>query len=143
MTSRSPAPRSVVDIVDLHDRRPTAPLIVSLATASGFRTVPSTDIDVTTEADARLGTVLKAKYRLDSVLGVGGMAIVYAATHRNQKRLAVKILRAELSVRADVRTRFLREGYIANTVGHPGAVAVLDDDVAGSADPEPVELACQ
>jgi serine/threonine-protein kinase len=82
------------------------------------------------EATERLGTLLKDKYRLDSVLGVGGMAIVYAATHRNRKRFAVKVLRAELSIRADIRGRFVREGYIANTVGHPGAVAVLDDDVA-------------
>jgi len=76
-----------------------------------------------------VGTVLRGKYRLDSVLGVGGMAIVYAATHRNQKRFAVKMLHKELSSRQDIRERFLREGYAANTVEHPGAVAVLDDDV--------------
>lgn len=76
-----------------------------------------------------VGTVLRAKYHLDRVLGVGGMAVVYAATHRNQKRVAIKILHAELSLREDVRARFLREGYAANTVDHPGAVAVLDDDV--------------
>ena len=29
-----------------------------------------------------------------------------------------------------MRTRFLREGYLANRVNHPGAVTVLDDDVA-------------
>jgi len=86
--------------------------------------------EVPSEATERVGTLLKDKYRLDSVLGVGGMAIVYAATHRNRKRFAVKVLRAELSVRAEIRGRFVREGYIANTVGHPGAVAVLDDDVA-------------
>ena len=77
-----------------------------------------------------LGTVLRGKYRLDRVLGIGGMAVVYAATHRNQKRFAIKMLHAELSLRQDVRARFLREGYAANTVDHPGAVAVLDDDVA-------------
>jgi len=77
-----------------------------------------------------LGTVLRGKYRLDRVLGIGGMAVVYEATHRNQKRFAIKMLHAELSMRQDVRARFLREGYAANTVEHPGAVAVLDDDVA-------------
>jgi serine/threonine protein kinase len=78
----------------------------------------------------RLGTVLRGKYRLDSVLGVGGMAAVYAATHRNQKRFAVKVLHAELSIYGELQERFLREGYLANTVDHPGAVAVLDDDIA-------------
>jgi serine/threonine-protein kinase len=76
-----------------------------------------------------IGTVLRSKYRLDRVLGVGGMAVVYAATHRNQKRFAVKMLHQELSMRQDIRDRFLREGYAANTVAHAGAVSVLDDDV--------------
>ncbi|MGH7437822.1 MAG: serine/threonine-protein kinase, partial [Polyangiaceae bacterium] len=80
-------------------------------------------------AETRVGTVLQRKYRLDRVLGVGGMAAVYAATHRNKKRFAIKVLHPELSVREDIRRRFLREGYVANSVGHAGAVAVLDDDV--------------
>jgi eukaryotic-like serine/threonine-protein kinase len=58
------------------------------------------------------------------------MGTVYAVTHRNRKRFALKMLHPELSVVEDVRLRFLREGYVANTVNHPGAVAVLDDDVA-------------
>ena len=81
-------------------------------------------------ARARIGTTLNGKYRLDRLLGVGGMASVYAATHRNNKRVAIKVLHPELSVHAGLRTRFLREGYVANAVEHPGAVAVLDDDVA-------------
>jgi serine/threonine protein kinase len=80
--------------------------------------------------DPRLGTTLRGKYRLDRVLGEGGMAVVYAATHRNKKQFAVKILHADLSRRADVRERFVREGLSANSLNHPGAVAVLDDDVA-------------
>ena len=81
-------------------------------------------------ARARIGSTLRGKYRIDSVLGVGGMAVVYAATHRNTKRFALKMLHPELSMHADIRTRFLREGYAANSVGHPATVAVLDDDVA-------------
>jgi serine/threonine-protein kinase len=79
---------------------------------------------------SRLGTVLRDKWRLDSLLGVGGMAAVYAATHRNGTRAAVKILHAELSVSALSRQRFLAEGHAANAVGHPGAVRILDDDVS-------------
>src|SRR5208282_3519254 len=59
-------------------------------------------------AKARLGTVLRGKYRLERVLGVGGMAAVYKATHRNQSEVAVKMLHPELSLHEDVRTRFLR-----------------------------------
>jgi eukaryotic-like serine/threonine-protein kinase len=64
------------------------------------------------------------------LLGVGGMACVYAATHRNGTRAAIKILHAELSINPQVRNRFLREGYVANSVGHEGAVKILDDDTA-------------
>jgi serine/threonine-protein kinase len=87
------------------------------------------DAVIEQRARARIGTTLNGKYRVDRLLGVGGMASVYAATHRNNKRVAVKVLHTELSVLEEVRTRFMREGYVANTVEHPGAVAVLDDDV--------------
>jgi len=64
------------------------------------------------------GTFLRGKYRLDRVLGIGGMAVLCEATHRNQERFAIKMLHAELSLKQDVRARFLREGYAANTVDH-------------------------
>jgi serine/threonine-protein kinase len=81
-------------------------------------------------AQTRVGQVIKEKWRLDVLLGVGGMAAVYAATHRNGSRVAIKLLHPELSTHHEVRTRFLREGYVANAVGHEGAVRITDDDVA-------------
>jgi len=86
--------------------------------------------DVTDRAQSRVGTTLKQKWRLDRIIGVGGMATVYAATHRNQNRVAIKILHPEVVVDAEVTQRFLREGYVANTVRHPGTVQVLDDDLS-------------
>jgi len=80
-------------------------------------------------ARARIGQVLRTKWRLDSLLGVGGMAAVYAATHRNGSRVAVKILHAELCAHQEVLRRFTREGLVANTVDHEGVVRVSDDDV--------------
>ncbi len=80
---------------------------------------------------ARVGSTLSDKYRLDALLGVGGMAAVYAATHRNGARVALKILHKDLARVAEIRTRFLREGYVANKVGHPGVVRVHDDEAAG------------
>ena len=81
-------------------------------------------------AQARIGMVLGGKWTLESLIGVGGMAAVYAATHRNGKRVAVKMLHAEFSNNEEVRGRFLHEGYAANTIQHDGAVSVLDDDLA-------------
>ncbi|WP_437619170.1 serine/threonine-protein kinase [Sorangium sp. So ce1151] len=79
--------------------------------------------------EALVGQVLRGKWRLDRLLGFGGMAVVYAGTHRNGMRGAVKMLRRELSGDEEARSRFLREGYVANRVDHPGIVRVLDDDV--------------
>jgi eukaryotic-like serine/threonine-protein kinase len=85
----------------------------------------------TMRSRARLGIVLREKWRIDQLLGVGGMATVYAATHcNNGKRVAIKVLHAELSMIPEVRSRFLREGYVANKVSHPAIVSILDDDVA-------------
>jgi serine/threonine-protein kinase len=68
------------------------------------------------------------KYTTDALLGVGGMAAVYSATHRNGNRVALKVLHPELSRTADIKARFLREAYAANKVGHRGVVRVLDDE---------------
>ncbi len=78
----------------------------------------------------RVGRTLKEKWRLDELIGVGGMAAVYSATHcKNGKRVAVKMLHTELALgNAEIRGRFLREGRAANTVDHPGAPQVMDED---------------
>jgi serine/threonine-protein kinase len=80
-------------------------------------------------AEKRVGTVLCGKWRVDRLVNIGGMAQVYAATHRNGRAVAIKVLRPELAVEPAFVQRFLREGYVANKVQHPGAVAILDDDM--------------
>ena len=77
----------------------------------------------------RVGRTINGKYRLDALIGAGGMGAVYAATHRNGARAALKILHPELSANLDIRKRFQREAYVANQLGHPAIVRVLDDDV--------------
>jgi serine/threonine protein kinase len=84
------------------------------------------------EARRLVGTVLGGKWTLDALIGMGGMASVYAATHRNGRRAAIKLLNDEFSSIAQVRERFLREGYVANRIGHPGVVSILDDDTTES-----------
>ncbi|WP_394834946.1 protein kinase [Pendulispora rubella] len=78
---------------------------------------------------ARIGTLVQQKYRIKRLLGTGGMAVVYAATHRNGHRVAIKYLLDHLVHEPDVARLFSREAYVANEVGHAGAVPVLDDDV--------------
>lgn len=93
-----------------------------------------TETDSTGEAvhggnQAMVGRLLAGRWRIQRHLGSGGTSAVYAATHRNGKRVAIKLLRPELSSRESAKRRLLREGYIANAVDHPGAVGVFDDHV--------------
>jgi serine/threonine-protein kinase len=81
-------------------------------------------------AEARVATRLDGKWFLDALLGFGGSAAVYAATHRNGKRAALKVLHPHCVADESLRSRFVREGYVANKIGHPRAVSILDDDVA-------------
>jgi serine/threonine protein kinase len=92
--------------------------------------VPTIEEKRTSLAAQRLGTMVRGKYRLDRVIGAGGVAVVYEATHRNDAEFAIKILHADLSRREDVNMRFLREGKAANSIRHPGVVWVVDDDVS-------------
>ena len=81
-----------------------------------------------TEAQGRVGRWLRNKWHLDSLIAIGGMAAVYASTHRNGARAAIKMLHSQYTRNEQARRRFLAEGYAANKVGHRNAVLVLDDD---------------
>ncbi len=91
--------------------------------------------DEKTRARARVGITINNKWRIDALLGIGGMASVYAATHRNGSRSALKILHTEFARDAAIRDRFLREGYVANKVEHRGRVGIQDDDVTEADEP--------
>jgi serine/threonine-protein kinase len=80
-------------------------------------------------ASRRIGKTLDDKWRLERLLGVGGMAAVYAATHRNGARAAIKLLPFTLATGPEVCQRLLREGYLANRIQHPAVVRVLDDHI--------------
>lgn len=73
-----------------------------------------------------VGTVI-AGYRIEGVLGSGGMGTVYLARHPTLPRSdALKILSAELSVDRQFRVRFTREADLAATLNHPNIVRVYN-----------------
>ncbi len=75
---------------------------------------------------AELGEVIGA-YRLDAVIGRGGMSCVYAATHlKLERRVALKVLLPGLADDAAYVERFFHEARIVNAVRHPNIVDISD-----------------
>jgi serine/threonine-protein kinase len=87
-------------------------------------------------AEQRLGKVVRGKWVLETVLGVGGMAAVYAGRHQRIGRLdALKILHPEAAQSREIRERFEREAHAANRFKHKGAVEIRDIDITEEGEP--------
>jgi eukaryotic-like serine/threonine-protein kinase len=77
--------------------------------------------------DLRVGTTLADRYRIDALIGEGGMGRVYAAEHvLMRKRLAIKVLHRELTTMTEVVARFEREAMAAANIDHPNVAAATD-----------------
>jgi serine/threonine-protein kinase len=74
-----------------------------------------------------VGSVLGGTYRLQRVIGTGGMGTVYEAVHtRLPRRFAVKVLFAEVAAKRDLFERFRREAEIASAAGQEHIVEAYD-----------------
>jgi serine/threonine-protein kinase len=74
-----------------------------------------------------LGSVLASRYELRSVLGKGGMGLVYQAFDRLlEEDVAIKVLRTDLSANADAVRRFRGEIKLARKVSHPNVCRIHD-----------------
>ncbi len=78
-------------------------------------------------SDALLGTVIDGRYQLESLLGEGGMGLVYRATHtRLGKAFAIKVLRQGNSRDPSAMARFQLEAQSASAIGNAHIVDVSD-----------------
>jgi serine/threonine protein kinase len=75
--------------------------------------------------DDRVGTMF-GEYRIDSLIGVGGMGKVYRATGGDDTRVALKVVKEDLARDETFRRRFRREARIAQNVRNPHVVSVRD-----------------
>lgn len=76
---------------------------------------------------ADLVGLLEGRYRVEALLGEGGMGRVYRAEHVGlQKPVALKVLRSELGADATVVARFQNEAIAASKMGDPRIVEVTD-----------------
>ena len=74
-----------------------------------------------------IGAVIDNKYRVDAVIGQGGMGAVFRAWDlRLERPVAIKVVRADLIADPDSRARFRRESQIVARLQHPSIVTVFD-----------------
>jgi serine/threonine-protein kinase len=77
--------------------------------------------------DPLVGMVLAGRYVVKSRIGEGGMGLVYEGLHRDiDKRVAIKVLRDDLSRRPEVVARFRQEAKSASRIGHENIVDISD-----------------
>jgi len=108
------APELPLEVFALGGARPAAPARTPLASFGGLATL-------------RPGTIID-KYRLEELLGVGGFAAVYRATHLLlHSTVALKLLRPDVVVRRpNLAVQLLREARFAARIEHRNVVRVFD-----------------
>jgi eukaryotic-like serine/threonine-protein kinase len=79
------------------------------------------------QPESLIGIVLDGRYRLDGLIGTGGMGDVYRATHVHlDTEFAVKLLKPELVANQTAIKRFRLEAKAAGRIHHPNAIKVTD-----------------
>lgn len=125
---------SISDVVaSLHQKpRSTMELgesdIVELEGRGGNRWDEKPDAASLAEAAGTwVGRVIAQRYRVESLIGVGGMGAVFRVKHLVLgKTFALKVLHSHYTRDADVIARFMREARAASQTGHPHIIDVLD-----------------
>ena len=83
--------------------------------------------DLHPDLQALVGTVIHERYRIDKLLGRGGMGAVFRGHHLGLRRdVAIKVLRPELGRDSTTGKRFDREAHSISRLDHPNCVRVSD-----------------
>ncbi len=79
------------------------------------------------QADLPIGTLVAGRFRIEALLGIGGMGVVYRAIDQSlDVPVALKLLRPEVATRADAFERFRQELLLARQVSSPHVVRIHD-----------------
>jgi serine/threonine-protein kinase len=90
-------------------------------------TEPSLSPATPAGSEIPLGTLVDGRYRIDGILGAGGMGRVYRAEHTGIGRyVAIKMLHADLGHNSEAAARFQREAMASGRLDHPNIVGVSD-----------------
>ncbi|HXJ20353.1 MAG TPA: serine/threonine-protein kinase [Polyangia bacterium] len=89
--------------------------------------MPVGDANLPPADDPLVGAVVSDRYRIVRKVGEGGMGAVYQAEHAViGKRIALKVLFADLSRRPELVARFLQEAKSASRIGHENVIDISD-----------------
>lgn len=118
------------DIVEVeeHGPDPHDDELLEEAATSGPWPPPDMDNSTARRAASRwVGRVVAKRYRIDGLVGIGGMGAVFRATHLALgKTFALKVLHPTYTRDADLVARFMREARAATQTGHPNIIDVVD-----------------
>jgi tRNA A-37 threonylcarbamoyl transferase component Bud32 len=95
--------------------------------APGRNSFPDVEAPSRDRRDPYVGAIIDGRYKVETVLGEGGMGVVYRCSHTIiGKKLALKVLRADLARDGEVTERFLNEARSASAIGNPHIIDISD-----------------
>jgi serine/threonine-protein kinase len=83
--------------------------------------------DIPANADPMIGKLIADKYRVEKLLGRGGMGAVYEGQHLLlDRKVAIKVLQQNMANDEQAASRFIREAKASARIEHPNAVTIYD-----------------
>jgi serine/threonine-protein kinase len=93
----------------------------------GSKAPPSQEASSSGGTEGLVGTIIAGRYRVERLLGAGGMGAVYRAQHVHmRKNVAIKVLHREMTHLTEVVARFEREAIAAGRIEHENVATAKD-----------------